>query len=81
MFKPACENKVDYDTELGDKLYDKFHCGCTYYNKQKDWVEIGCDYQHLGDEWFMKQKNLPREIVADAEALFEYMEEKANGTV
>lgn len=78
LFNSACRNEVDYDTDLGDRLYNSFHQGCTYYNKQKDWVKIGCDYQHLGDKWFMQQKDLPSEIVADAKALFEYMEQKAN---
>lgn len=77
LFNSACRNEVDYDTDLGNRLYNSFHGGCTYYNKQKDWVKIGCDYQHLGDERFMQQKDLPSEIVADAKALFEYME-KAN---
>lgn len=80
LFKKACKNKVDYDVDLGDKLYSNFHCGCTYYNKQANYVEIGCDYQHLGDEEFMASAELSDEILADAKTLFEYMEGKANET-
>lgn len=78
LFKKACKNKVDYDTDLGNKLYPNFHWGCTYYSRQANYVEIGCDYQHLGDEKFMASAELSDEILKDAKELFEYMEEKAN---
>ena len=73
LFNEACKNSIDYDTNLGDKLYPNFHCGCTYYCKQKDYVKIGCDYQHLDDDVFMASAELPDEILRDAEALWIYM--------
>lgn len=42
LFEKAIHNECDFDTELGNKLYPNFHCGCTYYTKQlslcKDWL-------------------------------------------
>lgn len=73
LFEKACENKNDYDTDLGDKLYGDFHCGCTYYNKQKDYVKIGCDYQHIYDKYYEQCSDLPDEILKDAEDLFNYL--------
>ena len=72
LFEKAYKNKSDYDLDLGDELYGAFHGGCTYYNKQKDWVKIGCDYQHLGDERFLEQEDLPQEIIADARDLYNF---------
>lgn len=50
LFKKACENKKDYDLELGNSIYGNFHGGCTYYNKQQTFVKIGCDYNHIWDD-------------------------------
>lgn len=78
LFEKACENKTDYDIDLGDKLYGSFHCGCTYYNRQSDYVKIGCDYQHLGDEYYARCSDLPNDIISDAEDLFNYLKELEN---
>lgn len=68
LYEKACENKTDYDTDLGDKIYGAWHGGCTYYKKDVDFVKIGCDYQHLGDECYYK--NLSEEIPEDIETDF-----------
>lgn len=73
LFKKACKNKKDYDLELGDELYRGFHGGCTYYNKQLDYVKIGCDYNHIWDELFQRSTEMPSEIISDAKDLFDYM--------
>lgn len=70
----ARANKREYDTELGDKIYPDWHCGCTYYNKQKTYVKIGCDYIYLGDEYFAQCDKLPQEIINDAEKLYQFFE-------
>jgi len=66
--------KYDYDTDLGDKIYPDWHGGCTYYNKQKTYVKIGCDYNHSGDEYYSHCDKLPREILEDAEKLYRFFE-------
>lgn len=73
LFKKACKNKNDYDLELGNEIYSSFHGGCTYYNKQLDYVKIGCDYNHIYDEFFERSTEMPSEIVSDAKDLFDYM--------
>ena len=73
LFKKACENKTDYDLELGNEIYSSFHGGCTYYNKQRDYVKIGCDYNHIYDELFQRSAEMPSEIISDAKDLFDYM--------
>ena len=50
LFEQAAANTTDYDTDLGNKIYPNWHGGCTYYHKNNDYVKIGCDYQHVGDE-------------------------------
>lgn len=70
----ARANKRDYDTDLGDKIYPNWHCGCTYYSKQKTYVKIGCDYNHVGDEYFSHCDKLPQEILDDAEQLYKFFE-------
>ena len=72
LAQKAGQCKNDYDCDLGDKIYPNFHCGCTYYQRTKHYVEIGCDYQHLGDEWFWEQAEMPSEVLADAKDLFEF---------
>jgi hypothetical protein len=83
LAQKAAQCKNDYDCDLGDKIYPNFHCGCTYYHRTEDYVQIGCDYQHLGDEWFWKQAEMPSEVLADAKDLFEFFEniEKENDFV
>lgn len=73
LFEKASNNKSDYDMDLGNAIYPGFHCGCTYYNKQADYVKIGCDYSHLNDEYFMDSAELPDEIIGDAKDLFDFM--------
>ncbi len=70
----ARANKRDYDTDLGDKIYPNWHGGCTYYNKQRTYVKIGCNYNHLGDEYFEQCAKLPQEIIHDAEQLYKFFE-------
>ena len=70
----ARANKCDYDTNLGDKIYPNWHGGCSYYSKQKTYVRIGCDYNHLGDDYFTHCDKLPREILDDAEKLYQFFE-------
>lgn len=74
LFDEACNNTVDYDCSLGDKIYGKFHGGCTFYSKQRSYVKIGCDYQHLWDDYYMECEKLPGDILDDAEELFEFMQ-------
>ena len=74
LYKKACKNTVDYDTDLGDKIYPNFHCGCTYYNKQFTYVKIGCDYMHVGDEEIWHENKLPAQVDLDAEELYEYFD-------
>lgn len=80
LYEKACQNEEDYDTYLGDKIYDDWHGGCTYYNKQATFVKIGCDYQHLGDEsiYMSRSTVLPDVILADAKRLYEYFANKDN---
>ena len=72
----ACDNKIDYDLDLGNELYDGFHRGCTYYNKQLTYVKIGCDYMHISDELFMSSSEMPDEVRQDAMDLFNYFNEE-----
>ena len=72
----ACDNKNDYDLDLGNELYGRFHRGCTYYNKQLTYVKIGCDYMHIDDEWFMQSSEMPEEVKQDAMDLFNYFNEE-----
>lgn len=74
LAQKASQYKNDYDCDLGDKIYGDFHGGCTYYHKTEDYVQIGCDYQHLGDERFWEQAEMPSEVLTDAKDLFEFFE-------
>ena len=71
LFKKAEQYEND-DYDKGDEIYPDWHRGCTYYNKQKSYIKIGCDYQHLGDEYFGHCKELPSEIESDAQRLYEF---------
>lgn len=77
LYRKACMNTSDYDTELGDKIYPNFHCGCTYYKKETRQVKIGCDYQHLGDEYIYQNlsTDIPDEILQDAKDLYKWFKE------
>ena len=72
----ACDNKTDYDTDLGNKLYNNFHGGCTFYNKQLTYVKIGCDYMHCSDDYYIRSSEMPEEIKDDALDLFNYFEKE-----
>ena len=72
----ANDNKTAYDTDLGNKLYNNFHGGCTFYNKQLTYVKIGCDYVHYSDDYYMRSSEMPEEIKNDALDLFNYFEEE-----
>lgn len=74
LYDEACKNKTGYDTDLGDKIYGSWHGGCTYYKKDTDFVKIGCDYQHLGDEEYYKNisEEVPEGIAADFNNLYNF---------
>lgn len=79
LYEKAQQNTKDYDLDLGNEIYPNFHAGCTFYNKQIDYVKIGCDYQHLGDEYFGRCSELPNEILADAKELYDWFENYEGG--
>ena len=74
LYEEACKNTRSYDTDLGDKIYPNFHCGCTYYDKQSTYVKIGCDYMHVGDEELWHESTMPAQVDLDAEELYEYFD-------
>lgn len=76
LFENAIQNECDYDTDLGNEIYPKFHGGCTYYNKQLTYVKIGCDYNHIYDEYYVSCEELPSGIEQDAKELFDWFNEK-----
>lgn len=72
----ARNNSCGYDLSLGDNLYHGWHGGCTYYNKQDSYVKIGCDYCHLGDEYFTHEESMPHEVLNDAADLYRFFEDE-----
>ena len=83
LYEMACDNKDDeYGYDTGDKVYDSWHGGCTFYDKQTTYVEIGCDYQHLWDEQYWSCTEMPEDIKNDAMDLYNFFEaqEKQNLT-
>lgn len=73
LFKKAYKNKTDYDIGLGNRIYEGFHGGCTYYSKQRNFVRIGCDYNHIWDKCFEQSSEMLDELISDAKDLFNYM--------
>lgn len=76
LYEKASKNTVVYDLTLGNKVYDKFHCGCTYYHKNSDYIQIGCDYHHVGDEhiYFNISEDIPPIVEDDMKDLYEFFE-------
>lgn len=74
LYKKAIQNDSDYDTDLGNKIYPWFHGGCTFYNKQSNYVKIGCDYMHIHDDEFVHESEMPAQVDLDAEDMFEYFD-------
>ena len=80
LYEKACDNKNDYDLDLGNEVYSNWHGGCTYYDKQNDYVKIGCDYQHAWDTHYWSCTEMPEDIKNDAMDLYNFFEaqEKQN---
>ena len=52
-----------------------FHGGCTFAEMVNGTLKVGCDYNHLGDDYFRGCVSLPVEITMDAQELIEYLTE------
>lgn len=79
LFEKASKNDCDYDMDLGNEIYPHWHCGCTYYNKQSTYIQIGCDYKHIGDEELWHESEIPAQVDLDAEELYDFFEKAAEG--
>ena len=61
------------------------HGGCTYlyYHRNHDGtitsIQVGCDYNHLGDEYFTHAatKEAAHQVFKDAESLFNWLESRS----
>lgn len=76
--KKARQNKDDYDCVLGNELYPAFDGGCTFYHKNDDYVQIGCDYRHIWNEEEQHSKELPPSVKECAYKCFEYFSKLEN---
>jgi hypothetical protein len=55
-----------------------FHCGCTYLKRSPDVVKVGCDYNHLHDEFYTHIEG-PEDSLSvfnDANELVDWLEER-----
>lgn len=70
-------NCESMDCDKGNEVYPDFHCGCTYFKVKENEIIIGCDYLHITyiDEAVSRLSELPDEISADAEHLYNYFKE------
>lgn len=70
-------NYANMDLDKGNEVYPAFHCGCTYFKVKENEVIIGCDYLHTTyiDEAVSRLSELPYELIADAEHLYNYFKE------
>ncbi len=76
LFERACDNGKDqYGYDHGNEIYPNWHGGCTFYDKQKTYVKIGCDYQHVWDEQYWSCTEMPVDIENDARDLFKFFED------
>jgi hypothetical protein len=53
------------------------HAGCTYFQFQHTCYKMGCDYNHLGDDRFLRIKDHTR-LLCDLDELNTYLKEYTN---
>jgi len=77
-------NKLkDCDKAYNTGLDNYFHGGATYLDKQVNYIKVGCDYGHLGDEIYSssgpenngKTLNPDDGVLRDANNLYDWMKE------
>lgn len=51
----------------------EWHGGCTYTEFTENGLKIGNDYAHLGDEYIENSKDLPKEVLCEAEKLDKFV--------
>lgn len=63
--------------EKGDEIYPAFHCGCNFFKVCENAIILGCGYNHNIDidMKMSHEAELPEELRADAERLYNYFKE------
>lgn len=54
------------------------HCGCSYLKRSADVVKVGCDYNHLHDDFYTHLEG-PEDALSvfnDANELFDWLEDR-----
>lgn len=69
------ENKIIYYYAINDIFPFEWHGGCTYAEFTENGLIIGNDYAHLGDEYIENSKDLPNEVLHEAEELDKFVKE------